>query len=104
MVFKVPLKIIQGASFEKKTTWKAGANRTPVDLTGCTALAHIRANIKAADVLLTLSTENGRIALGGTDGTITQTVPLQAVFAKVLGKATATKIFRGLVGINGYWE
>lgn len=43
----------------------------PVDLTGCTALAHVRANIKAAQPLLVLSTENNRIELGDLLGTVT---------------------------------
>ena len=79
---KVPLKIEQGATFDKTYTWKAGPNlkaatpielikaATPVDLTGCVARAHIRADLSNPVILLGLTTENGRIELGGVAGTI----------------------------------
>ena len=34
----------------------------------------VRSTVDAADVLLTLTTENARIALGGSAGTITMTI------------------------------
>jgi hypothetical protein len=46
---------------------------TPVDLTGYTARMQVRASAAATAVLLDLTTENGGITLGGTDGTITCT-------------------------------
>ena len=69
---KVPLKIEQGATFDKTYTWKAGPLKTatPVDLTGCVARAHVRADLPDPAILLDLTTENGRIELGGVDGTI----------------------------------
>lgn len=72
--YKVALKIDRSATFIKKVTWKAGTPAIPVDLTGCTALAHIRTTAAAATILLVLSTANGKIALGGADGTVTLTV------------------------------
>lgn len=68
--FKVPLKIDQGSSFSKLATWKTGEPAAAVDLTGCTALAHIRETLEADDILITLSTANGKIALGGVAGTV----------------------------------
>lgn len=72
--FKVPLKIYQGATFAHTQTWKVAPDqetpRTPVDLTGCTARMQVRAKIGASTPLLTLTTENGGISLGGTAGTI----------------------------------
>lgn len=68
--FKVPLKIDQGASFSKLVTWKTGTPAFPVDLTGCTALAHIRETLESPDILITLSTANGKIVLGGAAGTV----------------------------------
>lgn len=68
--FKVPLKIDQGADYELSTVWKAGPLKTPVDLTGCSALAHVRSTIDAPTPLLTLSTANGGIVLGGTTGSV----------------------------------
>ena len=67
---KVPLKIEQGATFDQPYTWKAGAPAAPVDLTGCTARAQVRPEIDSDTVLMDLTTENGRIELGGVLGTI----------------------------------
>jgi len=72
MGFKVPLKIDQGATFQKVVTWKSGKPGTPVDLTGCTARAQIRATVTSPDVLYAMTTApDGGITLGGTAGTIT---------------------------------
>jgi len=71
--FKYPLEIIQGATFDDIVFWKTGATlaaATPVDLTGCVARAHVRDSIESEVVLLELTTENGRIALGGASGSI----------------------------------
>lgn len=57
--FKVPLKIDQGATFQKVVTWKAGNPATPVDMTGCTARAQIRASITSPDVLHEMTTDPG---------------------------------------------
>lgn len=66
--FKVNLQMDQGGSFAKTVTWKPAG--VPADLTGCTALAHVRGQINAAVVLHTFSTELGNLILGGTAGTI----------------------------------
>lgn len=72
--FKVKLAIYQGATFTHTQTWKTAPDedsaKTPVDLTGCTARMQVRAKIGASTPLLTLTTENGGISLGGTAGTI----------------------------------
>lgn len=70
---KLNLKIEQGATFKELLTRKAGdkvATVVPVDLTGCTARAQFRSEIESTEVLLELTTENGRIQLGGPAGTI----------------------------------
>lgn len=72
---KLKLTIEQGATFRKTLTWKAGTPAVPVDLTGCTARMHIRAVITDAVPLLSLTTENGRIILGGAAGTIALYIP-----------------------------
>jgi hypothetical protein len=76
--FKLNLKIDQGATFQKIVTWKTGTPAAPVDLTGCTARMQIRARLTDALALLTLTTENGGIALGGDTGTITMTITAAA--------------------------
>ena len=67
---KLKLTIYQGATFRKRLTWKAGTPAVPVDLTGCTARMQVREEVDSPAALLTLTTENGGIALGGAAGTI----------------------------------
>lgn len=70
--FKHNIKIIQGATLSDVTTWKAGTPAVAVDLTGCTARMQARAKITDTTTpLLSLTTENGGIALGGAAGTVT---------------------------------
>ena len=68
---KLPIEIEQGATFKKMLTWKAGAPPVPVDLTGCKARMHVRERMDSPLPMLSLTTENSGIALGGADGTIT---------------------------------
>ena len=67
---KLKLIVEQGATFRKTLTWKAGTPALPVDLTGCTARMHIRAEVASTATLATLTTENGGITLGDALGTI----------------------------------
>lgn len=68
---KLKLTIYQGATFRKRLAWTGPAPaRTPIDLTGCTARMQVRPEIDSDTVLLTLTTENGGITLGGVAGTI----------------------------------
>lgn len=61
--------IEQGATFDITLTCRDEAG-TLVNLTGYTARMQIRANKKATTTLLELTTENGRIVLGGAAGTL----------------------------------
>ena len=63
------LQIYQGATFRKRLRW-LNPDQTPIDLTGCTARMQVREEVESTAVLLELTTENGRIALGGTAGTV----------------------------------
>lgn len=67
---KLKLTIYQGATFRKRLTWKAGTPAVAVDLTGCTARMQVREEIDSEDALVSLTTANGGIALGGAAGTI----------------------------------
>lgn len=68
---KLKLTIYQGATFRKRLTWTGPApTRTPIDMTGCTARMQVRSEVESAVVLLSLTTENGGITLGGATGTI----------------------------------
>ena len=62
------LTIYQGATFDYPLIWES-APSTPVNLTGCSArlFASKRYNVPH---MIEMSTSNGRIALGGSAGTI----------------------------------
>jgi hypothetical protein len=86
----MPLTIYQGATFRISWTWKSGASAAaavPVDLTGCTARAQIRATVESPNTLLELTTENGRIALGGAAGTVALYVSDEDTATLPAGKA-----------------
>ena len=79
--FKDNLTIYQGASFDVLRTWKPGTPAVPADLTGCTARMHIRTELDATTPLVTLTTENGGIELGGVAGTIRRLMTAAATAA-----------------------
>ena len=62
--------IYQGATFSREITVK-DANNDLYNFTNHTARMHIRSEIDSSVVMIELTTENGRIVLGGEDGTIT---------------------------------
>ena len=64
------MTIYQGADFAKLFTWLTGSPSVAVNLTGYTARMQIREEFFSADPLITLTTENGGITLGGAAGTI----------------------------------
>jgi hypothetical protein len=70
MAAKYKITILQGETFDKTIVWKSGDPSNLVNLTGYTARMQIRKKYGDAVVLLSLTTENGKIILGGTAGTI----------------------------------
>jgi hypothetical protein len=69
----------QGATFTRQLTWKDSAG-SPVDLTAYTARMQLRTSVEAAgSAVLSLTTENNRIVLGGTAGTIDLSVEASAM-------------------------
>lgn len=84
---KLKLTIEQGATFRKLLTWQTGTPLAPVDLTGCTARMHIRAEVASPDVLHALTTENAGITLGGTAGTLALHIPADATSSIAAGSA-----------------
>lgn len=63
----------QGATYSVVITYE-NSNGTPINLTNYTARMQLRASYASVAAALTLTTENGRITLGGALGTITLTV------------------------------
>ncbi len=62
------IEIQQAATFRRQLRW-LDSSEEPVDLTGHTALMQIRRSHRH-EVVLELSTANGRIVLGGAEGTV----------------------------------
>ncbi|MEQ6437228.1 hypothetical protein V8Z74_19675 [Comamonas sp. w2-DMI] len=66
-----PTRVVNGKLVNAETGLPVpDSDLTPVDLTGCKARMQLRAEVLAPDVLLELTTENGRIDLGAGDGWI----------------------------------
>lgn len=62
--------IEQGATYNQPLVWKDSSG-TAVNVTGYTARMQIRKTVDASTIILTLTTENGRITVGGSNGLIT---------------------------------
>lgn len=60
----------QGATFQSILTW-TNPDGSAIDLSGYTARMKIRRRTTSQEVLEDLTTENGKLTLGGADGTIT---------------------------------
>lgn len=78
------LFIEQGAEFNQRFIWKDGTG-APVNLSGYTARMQIRPALSSDTVLLSLTTENNRITLGGSAGTIDLTIGATATAALTRG-------------------
>lgn len=66
--------IEQGATLDKTFVWKDSAG-TVIPLTGYTAKMQLRQSVTATDVLLELSTLNGKIIITALEGKIQLLVP-----------------------------
>lgn len=62
--------IEQGATYNQPLVWKDSSG-TAINVTGYTARMQIRKTVDATTIILTLTTENGRITVGGANGLIT---------------------------------
>jgi len=71
---KHDIYIEQGATWNLPLRWQT-AEGVPIDVTGYTARMHIRKKIGDAEFESELTTENGKITLGGADGAINLTLP-----------------------------
>lgn len=106
---KYNIKIEEGANFATTITWKE--DDTAIDITGYTGRMYIRKNGVDGAIILELTTENGRMVLGGVAGTIelsidaADTVDLafgSGVYDLELinGSGFVTRIIQGLVAYN----
>ena len=104
------ITIEQGATFIRHITWK-DANGAPIDINGYTARMQVRPSVRSDDVLLSATTENGYIVLGGAAGTVDITIPaaVTAALTKtrgaydlelVSGGGVVTRLIEGDVEIS----
>lgn len=63
-------EIEQGSTLLKPIVWKDGTG-TPMNLAGYSARMQVRKSAQSSDVLLELSTQNGKISISPSTGTIT---------------------------------
>lgn len=66
---KHDIYIEQGATWQMLVTWQT-PDQTPIDVTGFKGRMHIRLNANSCTIEADLTTENGKIVLGGTAGTV----------------------------------
>jgi len=70
---KYDITMYQGASFDYTFAWKI--DDTPVNLVGYSARMQVRRSHPDPIVFIEMTTENGRITLGGSAGTISLQMP-----------------------------
>jgi len=68
---RVDLKIYQGSDFLQEVTFLQTAGGTPVDLTGLTGRMQIRQTLASSDIIMDMTTANGRLTFGGATGVVT---------------------------------
>jgi hypothetical protein len=101
----------QGATFTRQLTWN-DANGSAVNLTNYTARMDVRTSIDAAGAaVLSLTTTNGRIVLGGTAGTISLSAEATATEAvesgnyvydlELVSGSTVTRLVQGSFVVRG---
>lgn len=101
--------IEQGATFNLLLTWKI--NDVPVNLTNWTARLQARVDVEDSEIILSLTTSNGGITLGGALGTIsldqtaTQTALLPAGtfvydLELISGVGAVTRLVQGELNIS----
>jgi len=73
MAARLNLECEQGATFSRILVLKDSAGAV-IDITGATADMQVRETVNAADVLVELSTTNGRIVVDGPNGKLTLTI------------------------------
>ncbi len=103
------LTIEQGATWAQSMNWKTGDPSALVDLTGYTARMQLREKY-GGPLAIELTTENGRITLGGALGTIdllisaTDTATIKArdyVYdLEMISGATVTRLIEGKITVT----
>ena len=84
MTAEYDITIRQGSTFLQNMIWKDSSG-VPMDLTGYVARMQVRPGVCSPDVIVELTTENGRITLGGVAGTIVLEIDADTTAAIVNG-------------------
>ena len=95
---KYDLEIDQAATFRKHLTWMDDEEK-PIDLTGFSALMQVRRNL-GREMIVELSTDNGRIRLGGVEGTITLRLDAEKTAELIPGTYVYDLLLISAGGIN----
>ena len=72
---RLNLTINKHASFEHLLTWKESTNGAPINVAGYQALLQVRGSPDSPNILFEMSTTNGLISLGSTNGRIELRIP-----------------------------
>lgn len=80
---KYNIRFFQGDTWTISPIWRI--NGVLVDVTGYTADMQVRTDVDSATVVVELSTANGRIVTGGTNGTFTLTLTAAQTAALTAG-------------------
>jgi hypothetical protein len=75
----------QGATLRETVVWKDSA-RNPIDVTNYTARMQVRSTIDSEQIVLSLTTENGRISVLGPEGRFDMMVSATDMTAIKAGK------------------
>lgn len=105
------LVIEQGATWSQSVQWKTGSPATAVNLSGYTARMQLRSSVSTSAAALSLTTENGRIALTANTGTITLSVSATDTAALTAGRyvydlelvsggGQVTRVMEGVVTVS----
>lgn len=99
----------QGATFTRVITWRDFAGDL-IDLTGYTARMQVRNDYTSSTTVLSLTTENGQITLGGALGTVTLLVSATDMSAlsalnfiydlEMVNGGTVTRLVEGTFMVN----
>lgn len=82
----VDLTVDQGATFRRTIIYNDPVTGDPVNLTGYTARMHLRTVVTSEDIVLELTTENGRLTIDPLIGKIIVEVEATAMEDVVAGR------------------
>ena len=105
------LCIPQGATFSRVIRYRDKDSGSNINLTGFTARMQLRPTAASATTTLSLTTENTRITLGGTAGTITLSISATDTAAIAAGRyvydlelvsagGIVTRLLQGVVTVS----